>query len=219
MKAMMASGVSLVPKFTVCAAPSSSSASSMVTFIELLSMRLLCAIAIGGEATRRAAQPATNASRSASGSTRLTRPSSFASAASTMSPKNASSLAMCRPTRRGNTHEPPKSSERPRREKISEKRAVSDATTKSHPNARLHPAPTATPRTLAMVGWGMRCNDSATSVIWRIALSWWRGGPSPGAAHRSAPEQNSPPAPVMMTARSSARPEMSRKVSSNSIHI
>lgn len=39
--AEMASGVSLVPKLTVCAVPSSSSASSRVTFIALFKRRLV----------------------------------------------------------------------------------------------------------------------------------------------------------------------------------
>ena len=49
----MASTVSLVPKLTVCAAPSSSSASSSVTLAELLRSRLVCAKAIGGPAAER----------------------------------------------------------------------------------------------------------------------------------------------------------------------
>ena len=57
---------------------------------------------------------------------------------------------------RGSNHDPPKSSDKPRRAKISEKRAFWLATTRSHPSAMLHPAPTATPRTLAIVGIGKR---------------------------------------------------------------
>ena len=47
MKAFIASAVSLVEKFTVCAAPSSSRASSNVTFMALFSMRFDCATAMG----------------------------------------------------------------------------------------------------------------------------------------------------------------------------
>ena len=55
---------------------------------------------------------------------------------------------------RGRIQEPPKSTLRPRFEKISVKRARSDATTRSQPSARLQPAPAATPLTAAIVGIG-----------------------------------------------------------------
>ena len=49
----------------------------------------------------------------------------------------------------------------PRLTKICVKRASSDATTRSHANAMLQPAPAATPRTFAIVGLGSVCNASA----------------------------------------------------------
>ena len=113
----------------------------------------------------------------------------------------------------------------PRRAKISEKRAVSPATTRSHTSARLAPAPTATPRTLATVGCGSRCNARQTSPTWRIAVSWCLPGsadPPPwpdDMSPTSAPLQNSPPAPVITTARSSALPAIARISVSNSSHI
>src|SRR4051794_22062978 len=126
---------------------------------------------------------------------------------------------MCSGTRRGSSHEPPKSSERPRLVKISEKRAFVLATTRSQPRARLHPAPTATPRTLAIVGCGNLCKARATSPTERICASPCGGGPSSAPCHRSAPAQNSPPAPVMITTRSAVLPAISLKVSRSSLHI
>ncbi len=87
----------LVPKLTVWATPSSSSACSSVTCIELLSIRLVIARAIGGRATSREAHPATNSSSSASGITRLTRPILRPRPRSMMSPKNASLLGHVQP--------------------------------------------------------------------------------------------------------------------------
>ncbi len=46
------------------------------------------------------------------------------------------------------------------------------------------------------------------SPTWRIAASWWAGtalGSPPAMPATSAPEQNSPPAPVITTARSVRR--------------
>src|SRR6266700_182323 len=117
--------------------------------------------ATGGPAARRVAQSATNASSSSAGTTRLTMPKRSASAASTTSAKNASSLALCRPMSRGNSHEPPQSSDSPRWAKISEKRAASDATIRSHPSARLAPIPAATPGTFAIVGVGAEVTTGA----------------------------------------------------------
>ena len=85
-----------------------------------------------------------------------------------MSAKKANSLARWRPISRGSSHEAPKSMDRPRFEKIWEKRAVSEATTRSHPRAMLIPAPAAMPPTLAMVGLGKRCSRRATSLNARI---------------------------------------------------
>ena len=58
---------------------------------------------------------------------RFTSPMRSASVASITSASSTSSLARCMPTRRGNIHEPPKSTTRPRLEKISLNRARSDA--------------------------------------------------------------------------------------------
>ena len=87
------------------------------------------------------AQSSTKASSSPAGTTRFTSPRASASLAEMMSANSASSLARCSPTSRGSSHEPPKSIDRPRRAKISEKRASSEATMRSQPRARLQPAP------------------------------------------------------------------------------
>ena len=124
-----------------------------------------------------------------------------------ISARNASSLARCSPTSRGNNHEPPKSMARPRLAKISVKRARSDATIRSHPSARLHPAPAATPFTAAIVGNGSSCSRSAARPTMRIEATDAPApvGASPPAAEvRSAPEQNASPAPVITSTRSSA---------------
>ena len=60
-----------------------------------------------------------------------------------MSPKNASSFALLRPMRRGSSHELPPSSASPRLAKISEKRARSLATTRSHASTSPSATPTA----------------------------------------------------------------------------
>ena len=90
-------------------------------------------------------------------------PISNASLAEMMSANNANSLALCNPTSRGSTHDPPKSIDSPLRAKISEKRASSEATTRSHPSARLQPAPAATPTTLAITGCGSACSAAQTA--------------------------------------------------------
>ena len=114
-----------VPKLTVWATPSASSACSIVDENDAFRSFFVIDSASGGPAARRPAQSSTKASISAAGTTRLTMPNRSASAAEMMSAKNASSLALCSPTRRGSTHEPPKSMLRPRRAKISLKRASS----------------------------------------------------------------------------------------------
>ena len=60
------------------------------------------------------------------------------------------------------------------------------------------PAPTATPSTLAMVGFEIRCRASATSPNRRMRASPERvtSVAGPWGSDRSAPEQNAPPAPV-----------------------
>ena len=63
--------------------------------------------ASGGPDARRRAQSSTNASISPTGTTRLTMPMRSASVAEMMSPKNASSFALCRPMRRGSNQLPP----------------------------------------------------------------------------------------------------------------
>ena len=182
-------------------------------------MRFDCASAMGGPAARRLAQSATNASTSASATTRLTRPMRSASCAPMISASSANSFARCMPTRRGSTQLPPKSKDRPRLANISEKRAVSEATTKSQMRAMLQPAPTATPRTLAMVGCGMRASAMHTSVMLRMDdngcnLSGWAEPPL-----RSAPLQNSPPAPVSTMTRSSGFDPISKNVCFSSAHM
>ena len=80
-------------------------------------------------------------------------------------------MARCMPTSRGNIHEPPKSTTSPRFEKISLKRARSDATIRSQPSARLQPAPAATPLTAAIVGLASSCSRNAARPTMRIPAS------------------------------------------------
>ncbi len=72
---------------------------------------------------------------------------------------------------RGSSQVPPKSTDSARRAKISEKRAFSLATTRSQPSARFIPAPTASPRTLAMIGFATSCSASAAAFTGCIASS------------------------------------------------
>ena len=126
-------------------------------------------------------------------------------------------MALCSPTSRGSTHDPPKSTDSPRRLKISEKRASSLATMRSQPRARLQPAPTATPRTLAIVGFAHRWRARAALPTNRMAT---RGASCvPVKPDRSAPEQKSPPAPVTTSTLSSAACPTSVKTSRSSAHI
>ncbi|OGL20020.1 MAG: hypothetical protein A3K12_13100 [Candidatus Rokubacteria bacterium RIFCSPLOWO2_12_FULL_71_19] len=213
----MASPVSSVVMFTLWAMPSCSSASSSVTEKALVSSRLVSPSAMGGPAASRSAQPLTKASSSAAGTTRFTRPISAACLAEITSAKKANSFARCMPMSRGRSQVPPTSTLRPRREKISEKRAVSAATIRSQPSARLQPPPAATPLTLAMTGLGMRCSASATSATCRMAVI---GGPCTGGpAERSAPEQKASPAPVMTSTRSVGLAATSRNTASSSFHM
>src|SRR5581483_2672254 len=156
--AVIASAVSLDEKFTFCTTASASRACASDIAIELFSSFLLMLSVFGGPAANRRAQSSTKASSSDAGTTRLTRPISIASFAPMMSANSTSSFALCKPMRRGNTQDPPKSIESPRLAKISEKRASSLATIKSHPSARLSPAPAATPPTFAITGCGSACN-------------------------------------------------------------
>ena len=119
----MASAVSFDAKFIACAVSSNSSASAIDTEKDWLSSRFEIDSWTGGRAASRARAPSRSLARSSAGTTRFTRPMRSASAASMMSAKNTSSFALCRPTSRGSNHEPPKSTLRPRFEKISEKRA------------------------------------------------------------------------------------------------
>lgn len=125
-------------------------------------------------------------------------PMRSASTPSMISPRSTRRLACCRPTTRERSHAPPKSADRPRLTKISEKRACGVATTKSAPMARLHPAPTATPLTTEMTGLGISYSDRAMSPKSRMRVS---GCCSRFSPPRSAPAQKSSPAPVRMTAR------------------
>ena len=217
----MASAVSSVKKLTVWHRASSSTACCMVTDMALLSSVLVIDKAKGGPAARRCAQPSTNASSSRSATTRLRMPSSLASSADRMSAKYASSFARCRPISRGSSHDDPPSTDRPRREKISEKRALSDATVRSHARARPMPAPAAMPRILAMVGWGMRCSARITCPknCIRTRCGSWGLPLTPAGSAMSAPEQNAPPAPVRTSTRSSRRRATSVKVSDSSRHM
>ena len=79
------------------------------------------------------------------------------------------------------------------------------------------PAPTATPFTLAIVGFGMRCRASAMSAtqcrrvrVCRVSLP---------RSPRSAPEQKASPAPVITRTRSVGVASTSRNTASSSSNI
>ena len=155
--------------------------------------------------------------------TRFTSPMRSASVASITSARNTSSLARCMPTSRGSTHEPPKSTTSPRFEKISLKRARSDATIRSQPereiaagargdsvdrrDRRLRPARAAAARP------GPRC---ASRPAPRPARGARRRSP---LSPRSAPEQNPSPAPVITSTRSSRFSATSSNSSVRPSHI
>ena len=138
--------------------PSASSASSRVEVNDWLSSFLLVASAIGGPALSFETNSSTTMSSSLCGTTRLTRPISWARCASRMSANSTSSFAFCIPTILGRMNDPPKSMLSPRRAKISLNRLRSEASTKSQASAMLRPAPAATPSTRAIVGFGRVCN-------------------------------------------------------------
>ncbi len=217
MKALTPSMVSRLPKLTVWAHPSASSAWEKLVAREFESIRLVICRARGGPVAKRWAQPSTKSSTSSSGKTRFTIPSSRASWAERISASSASSLALCMPTRRGSSHVPPKSTESPRRAKISEKRALSPATTRSQPRARFIPAPTASPVTLARVGFGRVCRARAAAFTSCMAFSGCP--PSTMLAPNSAPAQKAPPAPVITRTRSLSVSRTSRKICSRGSHM
>ena len=124
------------------------------------------------------------------------------------SPSSTRRSALARPTWRGSSHVPaPVSGTRPRCTKFQPKRgpgrwrcASRSATSSSTP------MPTAAPSTAAMNGFGDRtighhhpCGSMSAHQ------SSWAGPISPGSA-RSVPAQNTPPAPVRTTARTSSSP-------------
>src|SRR5947209_7093477 len=146
----MASAVSADLKFTVWQVASYSRAWAREDSAPTWSWALIIDNASGGPEANREAHSSTALSSSTAGTTRFTNPNSSASAAEMTSAKYASSNALCSPTRRGSTQEPPQSNANPRFEKISEKRASSEATTRSQPNAKLALIPAATPGTLAI---------------------------------------------------------------------
>src|SRR5262245_426355 len=193
------------------------SASDRLVASPIVSMRLVSWSASGGPAASRRAQSSTKASSSPSGTTRFTMPMRSASFASSMSPSSASSFALWSPTSRGSSQEPPRSMASPRLTKISEKRALSPATIRSQPSARLRPAPTATPFTFAMVGFGISCSARPTQPKWCIWSSWWRA--APGLGVRSAPAQKAPAEPVNTSTRSLALSPTSRNTASSSSHM
>ena len=136
------------------------------------------------------------------GTTLLTSPMRAASSASTQSPSSASSAALPGPTRRGSSQLAPVSRPRPWRTNSNENRARSLATTRSHPRARLTPAPTAGPSTAAITGFGHSCSATAVRPKRRITVA--TSSPLGRLGARSPPDENAPPAPVSTTTRSSA---------------
>ena len=93
----------------------------------------------------------------------------------------------------------------PRLAKMAEKRERSEHQVRSAARASPRPAPTHTPSTLAITGTGQLCTLSTTSASTRMPSSMLPVGPpsvvAAPAPLRSAPLQNSPPAPVITTAR------------------
>ncbi len=154
-------------------------------------------------------------SSSARGTTRFTRPSRYASAAGTSSPKKNSSLAFWMPTRRASSHAPPPSGAMPRRTKISMNFDSSAATTRSQASARCMPPPAAVPLTPAMTGFSQsRMEPTSRCQPLRMVLApspttvsgapSGRGRRAARPPRRSAPVQNAlSPAPVMTTTRTS----------------
>ena len=62
---------------------------------------------------------------------------------------------------------------------------MSPATTRSHSRAMLRPAPAATPRTLAIVGWGSRCSAAGDLAdVAHAGQAWTSLRPSPCPTRR-----------------------------------
>ena len=138
-------------------------------------------------------------SSSSAGTTSLTRPRARASDAPMTLPVRAIAFALWIPIRWRSNHEVPKSRLRPRLAKIAENRARSEHQIMSAARAKPSPAPTHTPSTLATIGTGQSCTASTTSAKTLIPSMMWpeeRPEPLPSLPVRSAPAQNSPPAPV-----------------------
>jgi len=89
-------------------------------------------------------------------------PKRSASAADSLSPVSASASARGRPTRRGSSQVPPQSGIRPILANAWMKLAERAASAMSQQNARLAPAPAATPLTAHTTGTGMDWMRSAS---------------------------------------------------------
>ena len=125
------------------------------------------------------------------------------------------SLALARPTSRCRSHVPPPSGTSPILRKTSPNFARSEATIRSHPSAMLHPAPTAKPSTMAIVGFG-KLNRRRTK---RLSIST-RARPSAAVCFfcmllTSPPAEKWPPAPVSSITRTAE----SRSISSSAPSI
>ena len=156
-------------------------------------------------------------SRSASGTTRETRPPRRASAASNTRPVATHSIAWLMPTTRGRNQDDAASGTIPTRPKTKPNRADSAAMRMSMGRVRVAPMPTAGPLTAAITGLRSAANGSdATPPASRGTppMSSLRGpgGRSrvrrsanvPGPPPRSAPAQKARPAPVTTTTRTAS---------------
>ena len=145
-----------------------------------------------------AASAIVSCSSASCATTRFTMPILSASSAETTSPVKYNSRALPAPTSFCRKYEPPKSPLKPTLRKIVPSFAFSDATRRSHASARLRPAPTAWPLTIAIVGLGIVCS---TKLVRRCASR----RPATPRAKLDAGDDASPPL-LRMASRPAAMP-------------
>ncbi len=183
----------------------------------------------GGTRATRSASSRVLASRSARGTTRLTRPSRHASWASMTSPVHRNSLALRIPSSQGSTRS---STAAPVILRTGFwNRASSAATMRSHMAASISPAATQLPWTAAIVG--LRKSWIRRQRSKYIVFSWWNSPsgvsriathgsePSPAtSAVRSWPDEKCLPAPARITTRTlSSASARSKAASISSISV